>query len=277
MSGLRLARGLRMRLDAELVQRGIVTSRERAKEAIKAGQVYVNGVKTAKASSVVTCDDVIELRGEVLRYVGRGGLKLEKALQVFGIDVQGKTCIDLGASTGGFTDCMLQAGAARVFAVDVGHGQLAAKLQDDARVVSLEGVDARAVTSEMLGASVEFAATDVSFISLKKVLPAIAGVLDEGACAVCLVKPQFEAGREHVGKKGVVRSPRIHEQVLERVMGCACVVGLKPIALDYSPVTGPEGNIEYLLLVRKSTRGCVVNEIAESIPQVVSAAHMALA
>ena len=266
-----------MRLDSELVQRGIVSSRERAKDAIKAGQVYVNGVQAAKASAPVTCEDAIELRGETLRYVGRGGLKLEKALRVFDIDLHGAICADMGASTGGFTDCMLQNGAARVFAVDVGHGQLASKLCEDARVVNLEGVDVRTVSPEMLGTGVQFASVDISFISLEKAFSALACVLDDGAQAVCLVKPQFEAGREHVGKKGVVRSPRVHERVLERVMAGAREMGLEPLGLDHSPIKGPEGNIEYLLHLRKSD-GCEqVGGVDTSIARVVSSAHASLA
>ncbi len=240
-----------MRLDSALVQRGIVSSRERAKDAIKTGYVFVNGVPAAKPSSPIAAGDAIEVRGELLRYVGRGGLKLEKALEVFGIDVRGKTCVDVGASTGGFTDCMLQAGAACVFAVDVGHGQLASSLRDDARVVDLEGIDAREMNEDLLGTLVQFAATDVSFISLEKVLPAMSRVLEVGAPAVCLVKPQFEAGRENVGKKGVVRSSEVHERVLLQVMGYARHAGFVAIGIDFSPITGPEGNIEYLLYLRK--------------------------
>lgn len=235
------------RLDAALVARGLVSSRERAKGAIAAGLVFVNGRLASKPSAPVgTCDE-IEVRGVVLPYVSRGGLKLEKALAAFGIDVAGARCVDLGASTGGFTDCLLQHGAACVVAVDVGHDQLAAALRSDGRVTCLEGTDARAVTPEQVGGLLDVAVTDVSFISLAKVLPTMASLLREGGRAVCLIKPQFEAGREHVGKRGVVRDPHVHQAVIERVLGEARTCGLEPVGLDYSPITGPEGNIEYLL------------------------------
>lgn len=263
-----------VRLDSALVQRGLLPSRERAKEAVKAGLVLVNGMPARKPGSSVDEADVLEVMGPGLRYVGRGGLKLEKALQVFDIDVTGKTCVDIGASTGGFTDCMLKAGAAKVFAVDVGHGQLAASLVQDPRVVNLEGVDARAVDSDMLGGSVQFAATDVSFISLGKILGPMAELLEAGALAVCLIKPQFEAGREHIGKRGVVRSAKVHEEVILRVLDYAKRAGLYPQAIDHSPITGPEGNIEYLLLVRKQADDTTwAKSIATEVPNTVAAAH----
>lgn len=261
------------RLDAALVRHGLATSRERAKAAIAAGAVYVNGSNKVKPSTPVGDDDTLELRGETLRYVSRGGLKLEKALDVFGIDPAGMRCMDLGASTGGFTDCLLQAGAAHVVAVDVGHGQLAETLRGDPRVTCLEGTDARSVTRESLGGAVDLAVTDVSFISLAKVLPAMAAVLGTGSAAVCLVKPQFEAGREHVGKRGVVKDPRVHRDVVERVEQAARAAGLAPHGLDYSPVTGPEGNIEYLLY---AVKGAAEPANLPAAAAVVDAAHRAL-
>ena len=239
------------RLDQALVYLRLATSRERAKAAIAAGQVWVDGSNTVKASTPVTPANKIELRGETLRYVGRGGLKLEKALAAFGIDLTGARCVDLGASTGGFTDCMLQNGAAHVHAIDVGHGQLDARLLADPRVTSMEGTDARDVTPEELGGAVDFVATDVSFISLGKVLPAMAALVREGGRVVCLIKPQFEAGPEHVGKNGVVKDPRVHVTVIERVVAQAVESGLVPLTLDFSPIKGPAGNIEYLLYAAK--------------------------
>ena len=235
------------RLDVAVVARGLFASREKAKAAIAGGLVYVNGRRVAKPSTAIGACDVLEIRGETLRYVGRGGLKLERALEAFSVDVTGARCVDLGASTGGFTDCLLQHGAGFVISVDVGHGQLDARLAADPRVRSLEGTDARAVTPELLGGAVDVAVTDVSFISLAKVLPAMAGALRDGGVAICLIKPQFEAGREHVGKRGVVRDASVHRAVIERILGEAHAAGLRPRALDHSPITGPEGNIEYLL------------------------------
>lgn len=239
------------RLDITLVKRGLAPSREKAKAAIAAGAVRVNGRPSSKPSAPVEPGDAVEVSGETLRFVGRGGLKLEKALAVFGIDLQGANCVDVGASTGGFTDCMLQAGAARVAAVDVGHGQLDARIAADPRVVDLEGTDARAVSPEEIGGPFDFAATDVSFISLAHILPALAGLLRDGGRAVCLVKPQFEAGPEHIGKRGVVRDPAVHRDVLARTLQLARAAGFAPCGLDYSPVTGGEGNIEYLLFAER--------------------------
>ena len=261
------------RLDVAAVARGLFASREKAKAAIAAGLLYVNGRPAVKPSLPVGASDVLEVRGETLRYVGRGGLKLERALESFELDVRGARCVDLGASTGGFTDCLLQHGAVHVVAVDVGHGQLDATLAADARVRSLEGTDARAVTPELLGGAVDVAVTDVSFISLAKVLPAMAGALRVGGVAVCLIKPQFEAGREHVGKRGVVRDPAVHRAVIERVLGEARAVGLEPRGLDHSPITGPEGNIEYLLYAVRVTPAAGEWELG--VAAVVRAAHEA--
>jgi len=240
-----------VRLDQALILLKLATSRERAKEAVSAGQVWVNGSNKVKPSTPVTPADKIELRGETLRYVGRGGLKLEKALAVFGIALEGARCVDLGASTGGFTDCMLQNGADHVHAIDVGHDQLAASLLANPRVTNMEGTDARSVTPEQLGGAVDFAATDVSFISLGKVLPAMAALVREGGAVACLIKPQFEAGPEHVGKNGVVKDPKVHVQVIEQVLAQAQAAGLAPQGLDHSPIKGPAGNIEYLLHATK--------------------------
>ncbi len=240
------------RLDSALVKRGLAPSREKAKAALTAGYVYVDGSPALKASQPVDEGAVLEVRGVAVPYVSRGGLKLEKALRVFSIDAGGATCLDLGASTGGFTDCLLQNGAQRVVAVDVGHGQLAQALRDDPRVVSLEGTDARTLTCEQAGGPFTLAVTDVSFISLGKVLPAMAELLADGGTAVCLIKPQFEAGPEHVGKRGVVKDPRIHREVIVRVIEQAKAQGLAALGLDFSPITGPEGNIEYLLYLQKN-------------------------
>ena len=239
------------RLDSALVKRGLAASREKAKAALAAGYVYVNGAPALKASQAVDDTAELEVRGVVVPYVGRGGLKLEKALQVFGLDVRGSNCLDIGASTGGFTDCLLQNGATRVVAVDVGHDQLAQTLRDDPRVVDLEGTDARSLTCAQAGGSFDVAVTDVSFISLGKVLPTMAGLLREGGRTVCLIKPQFEAGPEHVGKRGVVKDPRVHRLVVSRVLEQAAAQGLVVRGLDFSPITGPEGNIEYLLYAVK--------------------------
>lgn len=242
------------RLDVALVARGLATSREKAKAAIAEGFVYVNGSNDVKPSLPIDADDEVEVRGVAVHYVGRGGLKLEKALQVFGIDLTGKHCVDLGASTGGFTDCMLQAGAGHVHAIDVGHGQLDPSLLTNTQVTSLEGTDARTVAPQTLGIDpVPFVATDVSFISLEKVLPTIADLLGEGGEAVCLIKPQFEAGPQLVGKQGVVKDPAVHVHVIDRVIYEARAAGLTPQALDFSPITGPKGNIEYLLYAIKGS------------------------
>ena len=235
------------RLDVTLFRRGLAASREKAKAAVAAGIVRVNGVAAAKPSMPVGEDDAVELAGETLRYVGRGGLKLERALEEFSLSVADARCVDIGASTGGFTDCLLQHGAASVVAVDVGHDQLHSSLRSDARVTCMEGTDARAVTVEQLGGHFDVAVTDVSFISLSHILPVMARLLREGGYAVCLIKPQFEAGREHVGKRGVVKDRAVHHAVITRVLEDARAAGLSPVGLSHSPVTGGDGNIEYLL------------------------------
>ena len=246
------------RLDVLLFERGLAESREKAKTIIMSGIVYVNGVKEDKAGGSFPDGEEtqIEVRGTGLRYVGRGGLKLEKAMETFGIRLDGMVCMDIGASTGGFTDCMLQNGAAKVYAVDVGHGQLAWKLRNDERVVCMEKTNIRYVVPDDIGGEqLDFASVDVSFISLDKVLPPARSLHRDGAEMVCLIKPQFEAGREEVGKKGVVRDRRIHCSVVERITGLSRELGFLPLGLTWSPVKGPEGNIEYLIHLRKTGEG----------------------
>ena len=264
---------MKQRLDVLLTQRGIAPSREKAKAYIMSGDVYVEDVKEDKPGSLFPEDARIEYRGKRLRYVSRGGLKLEKAVEVFSLDLTGRVCLDIGASTGGFTDCMLQNGAAKVYAIDVGYGQLAYALRTDARVVCMERTNFRYVTPETIGEPVGFSAADVSFISLDKILPAAYPILEEGAMMVALIKPQFEAGREKVGKKGVVRDRAVHEEVIRKAEDAARRCGFSVLNLDFSPVKGPEGNIEYLLQLSKGA-----SEPAD-LPQpqtVVSAAHAAL-
>ena len=265
---------MKQRLDVALVGRGLILSREKAKVVIMEGLVYVNGQKSDKAGAQVKDDDTIEIRGETLRYVSRGGKKLEKAMQVFPISLEGCTCIDIGASTGGFTDCMLQNGAKKVYSVDVGYGQLAWSLRTDERVVNLERTNIRYVTEEQIPDPIDFISVDVSFISLTLVLPVAWKLLKDQACMVCLVKPQFEAGKDKVGKKGVVREPQIHKEVIRKVADCAVGLGFAVKGLDYSPIKGPEGNIEYLLFLQKTdSEGGLSDEI---IDQTVAAAHESL-
>ena len=240
---------MKTRLDIRLAELGLAPSREKAKAYIMEGIVYVNGVKADKAGNEVAPADDIEVRGGS-EFVSRGGYKLKKATQVFPIGLEGKVCMDVGASTGGFTDCMLQRGAEKVYCVDVGYGQLAWKLRTDPRVVNLERMNARYITREQVPDEIDFASVDVSFISLRLVLPAIKPLLSENGECVCLVKPQFEAGRDKVGKKGVVRDPAVHREVIENCLGYALDCGFTPAGLDYSPVRGPEGNIEYLMYLR---------------------------
>ena len=242
------------RLDVLLVERGLASSREKAKALIMAGIVYVNDNKEDKAGASFDPEEArIEVRGATLPYVSRGGLKLEKALQVFPIRLDGRICMDIGASTGGFTDCMLQNGAAKVFAIDVGYGQLDWKLRSDPRVVCMEKTNFRYVKPEDLGdgPAPSFASVDVSFIGLDKILPPALAILTPGGEMVCLIKPQFEAGRDKVGKKGVVRERKVHEDVIRDVTGMAAGLGFEILGLDYSPIRGPEGNIEYLMYIRK--------------------------
>ena len=236
----------KIRLDVALVERGLAETRAKAQSSIMSGIVFVNGQRCDKAGTLVAADAAIELRGSTLRYVSRGGLKLEKAMTEFPITLADCICADIGASTGGFTDCMLQNGARKVYAVDVGYGQLDWKLRSDARVVCMERTNARYLTHEQIPDELDFASVDVSFISLKLILPALAGLLKPNGHAVCLVKPQFEAGREKVGKKGVVRDPAVHLEVLEHFLEHAKESHFTVLGLTYSPIRGPEGNIEYL-------------------------------
>ncbi|MBP3877615.1 MAG: TlyA family RNA methyltransferase [Lachnospiraceae bacterium] len=242
---------MKKRLDVLMTERQLAESREKAKALIMSGIVFVNGCRCDKAGTAFEDAAEIEIRGQKLKYVSRGGLKLEKALAVFPADVAGKVCLDIGSSTGGFTDCMLQNGAVRVYAIDVGYGQLDWKLRNDPRVVCMEKTNIRYVEEADLPEKAGFASIDVSFISLSKVLGPAKALLDDDGEIVCLIKPQFEAGREKVGKKGVVRDPAVHEEVIRHVLGYAADEGLWPVCLDYSPVKGPEGNIEYLCLLRK--------------------------
>ena len=239
------------RLDILVVNNGLAPSREKAKALIMSGEVFVNGNREDKAGATFASDAQIELRGKGLKYVSRGGLKLEKAMSAFSLSMEGKVCMDIGASTGGFTDCMLQNGAAKVFAVDVGYGQFAWKLRQDPRVVCMEKTNIRYVTPEQIGEPLDFASVDVSFISLTKVLGVAYDLLKNGGQMVCLIKPQFEAGRQKVGKKGVVRDPKVHEEVIASVLSFATKIGFAVDALDYSPIKGPEGNIEYLVCIHK--------------------------
>lgn len=257
------------RLDVLLVERGLQESRQKAQATIMAGIVYVNNQKVDKPGTAVPDDAHIEVRGKTLRYVSRGGLKLEKAMQVWPIVLEGKICADIGSSTGGFTDCMLQNGAAKVYAVDVGTNQLAWKLRTDPRVVCLEKTNARTLTTQQVPEALDFASIDVSFISLKLIFPALYGLLKEGGEVACLIKPQFEAGREKVGKKGVVRDSAVHLEVLEHFLEYAKENNFTVLGVTYSPIRGPEGNIEYLGYLCKSEEP----EMAIDLRAVVAASH----
>lgn len=241
------------RLDVILFEKGLAQSRERAKSLIMSGVVFVNDERIDKAGATVFEDAKIEIRGNTLNYVSRGGLKLEKAMQLFPIKLENDVCMDIGASTGGFTDCMLQNGAVKVFAVDVGYGQLAWKLRCDERVVNLERTNIRYLTHEQVDVPIDFISIDVSFISLKLVLPVAKEFLSDDGELVCLIKPQFEAGRENVGKKGVVRDKQVHIDVVNSIISFALELEFDVKGLTFSPVKGPEGNIEYLLYLKKGT------------------------
>ena len=241
---------MKKRLDVLLVEQGLADSREKAKAIIMSGIVYVDNNKEDKAGTTFEETARIEVRGNTLKYVSRGGLKLEKAMNNFGVTLEGKVCMDVGASTGGFTDCMLQNGAVKVYSVDVGHGQLAWKLRNDERVVCMEKTNIRYVTPDDIDDVIEFASIDVSFISLTKVLPAVRELMTPGGEIVCLIKPQFEAGREKVGKKGVVRELSTHIEVVQMIVDYARANGFRTLHLSYSPIKGPEGNIEYLLHIK---------------------------
>ena len=266
---------MKERLDVLLVKRNLAASREKAKAIIMSGIVYVDGQKEDKAGTTFPEEATIEVRGHTLPYVSRGGLKLEKAIKNFDVSVEGKVCTDVGSSTGGFTDCMLQNGAVKVFAIDVGRGQLDWKLRQDPRVVCMEKTNIRYVTPEDIGEPVQFSSIDVSFISLTKVLLPIRNYLTEDGQIVALIKPQFEAGREKVGKHGVVRDKAVHIEVIEMVINYAISIGFEILNLEFSPVKGPEGNIEYLLHFQKHIEGTYDN-IPFTIQNIVDKAHETL-
>ncbi len=251
----------KIRLDVALVEKGLAPSREKAKAIIMAGIVYVNNQKSDKAGKEVKEGDTIEVRGNTLKYVSRGGLKLEKAMKCFPIKLDNKICMDIGASTGGFTDCMLMNGAQKVYSIDVGYGQLAWKLRTDERVVNLERTNFRYVTNEQVGEAIDFSSVDVSFISLKHIFPNLNTLLKDCGQAVCLIKPQFEAGREKVGKKGVVSDLNTHLEVVLKIIDLATENGFSVLGLDFSPVKGPEGNIEYLIFLEKSVEPSVSSTV----------------
>ena len=272
---------MKERLDVLLVKKGLAPSREKAKAVIMAGSVYVDGQKEDKAGSVFDEEGAqIEVRGHALPYVSRGGLKLEKALKVFPITLTDKICMDIGASTGGFTDCMLQNGAAKVYSVDVGYGQLDWKLRQDERVVCMEKTNFRYMTPEDIPDMLDFASVDVSFISLDKILTPAYALLKEQGEMVALIKPQFEAGREKVGKKGVVRDPKVHEEVITKIVRHADEVSFEVLGLSYSPIRGPEGNIEYLIHLRKNPERMIYPDILavfeKKIKEIVEDAHQDL-
>ena len=262
------------RLDVYLTEHGFCESREKAKALIMAGVVFVNNQKSDKAGNTVRADDVVEVRGETLKYVSRGGLKLEKAVDVFGIDLSGCICADIGASTGGFTDCMLQNGAVKVYAIDVGYGQLAWKLRTDERVINLERTNFRYVTCEQVPDLLDFASVDVSFISLSHILPVMRTLLKDSGRAVFLIKPQFEAGKENVGKKGVVREKSVHIAVIEKIKELITENKFTLLGLDFSPVKGPEGNIEYLCYIEKNDAASVLTDVTAQ--EVVERSYIAL-
>lgn len=267
---------MKERLDVLLVQRGMAASREKAKAMIMAGEILVDGEREDKAGSMFPDTVTITQKGRPLPYVSRGGLKLEKAMTHFGLDLTGKICMDVGASTGGFTDCMLQNGAVKVYAVDVGHGQLDWKLRNDERVVCMERTNIRYVTPEDIQEPVQFVSIDVSFISLTKVLLPVRNLMEEGAEMTALIKPQFEAGREKVGKKGVVRDPAVHLEVIQTVISYAKSIFFGVRHLEFSPIKGQEGNIEYLVHLVKLPEGTVEEEMQVSPEEVVRQAHETL-
>lgn len=265
---------MKERLDVLLVKKGLASSREKAKVIIMSGQVYVNNEKEDKAGSTFPEDAVVEVRGKTLPFVSRGGYKLDKAIHSFDLNLLGLTCMDVGASTGGFTDVMLQNGAKKVFSIDVGRGQLDWKLRNDPRVVCMEKTNIRYVEPNQIPAPVDFSSIDVSFISLTKVLLPVKNILKEEGEVACLIKPQFEAGREKVGKKGVVRDPAVHIEVIEMVVEYALSIGFQVLNLDYSPIKGPEGNIEYLLHLKNTNQERGTSCLTENqIVEAVSRAH----
>ena len=264
------------RLDVLLVKRGLAESREKAKAIIMTGNVFVKEQREDKAGSTFDEDVVIEVKGAPMKYVSRGGYKLEKAMELWQVPLEDKVCMDVGSSTGGFTDCMLQNGAHKVYAIDVGTNQLAWKLRQDERVVSMEKTNIRYVTHENVPDEIGFSSIDVAFISLTKVLVPVRNLLESHGQVVCLIKPQFEAGKDKVGKKGVVRDKKVHVQVIEKVIEYAMSIGFKILNLDYSPVKGPEGNIEYLLYLQNNGEEPVVDEICVDPVKVVEDSHVTL-
>ena len=265
---------MKERLDVLLVKGGFAESREKAKAIIMSGNVFVNNNREDKAGQTFDEKAIIEVRGNTLKYVSRGGLKLEKAMANFDVSIEDKICMDVGASTGGFTDCMLQNGAVKVYSVDVGHGQLAWKLRQDERVVCMEKTNIRYVTNEDIPDLIDFSSIDVSFISLTKVLGPVRNLLTDNGQVVCLIKPQFEAGREKVGKKGVVRDKKVHIEVIEMVVEFAKSIGFNVLNLDFSPIKGPEGNIEYLLHIEKGENTDTINKTdLDLINEIVEKAH----
>ncbi len=265
---------MKKRLDILLVEKGLAPSREKAKAMIMEGNVFVAGEREDKAGTNFDETVAIEIKGNTLKYVSRGGLKLEKAMEHFTISLEDTVCMDIGASTGGFTDCMLQNGARKVFSVDVGYGQFAWKLRQDERVVCMEKTNIRYVTPDQIGEPLDFASVDVSFISLTKVLPPARDLLKADGEMVCLIKPQFEAGKDKVGKKGVVRDPAVHLEVIEKIINFALENGFSVLNLEFSPIKGPEGNIEYLVHLKKSEETKLEENVSAST--VVEAAHSML-
>ena len=261
------------RLDVLLVEQGLCDSREKGKALIMAGKVYVDGQKEDKAGTKISRTAQITVKDEGPKYVSRGGLKLEKAMEVFGVELKDKICMVIGASTGGFTDCMLQNGAKKVYAIDVGYGQLAWKLRNDSRVVCLEKTNVRYLTEEQVPELADFASVDVSFISLTMVIPPALTRMKEDASLVCLIKPQFEAGREKVGKKGVVREAKVHEEVIIKIIEFACSIGLQVKNIDFSPIKGPEGNIEYLILLQRQGQGLTKEEAIALAKDITASSH----
>lgn len=263
------------RLDTLVFERGYAQSREKAKAYIMAGLVYADNQKADKPGATYPDDVVLEVRAAAPKYVSRGGFKLEKAIDSFGVELNGKITMDIGASTGGFTDCMLQNGAVKVYSIDVGYGQLDWKLRNDERVVNMERQNIRKLQQEQVADEIDFFSVDVSFISLRLVLPVARQFLKDGGKAVCLIKPQFEAGRENVGKKGVVRDPKVHQSVIEQITSFCLENGFNVLGLDFSPIKGPEGNIEYLIYIEKTDGSTQM--LADKTPQELTAAsHSAL-
>lgn len=264
------------RLDSLIVSRNLAQSRELAKAYIMAGTVYVDGNKEEKAGTKIDVTSTIEIRGGKMKYVSRGGYKLEKAMTEFGLALEDKICMDVGASTGGFTDCMLQNGAKKVYSVDVGYGQFAWKLRNDERVVCMEKTNIRYVTKEQIPDEIDFVSIDVSFISLTKVLPPVLELMTEGGQLVCLIKPQFEAGREKVGKKGVVKDKEVHKEVLFKIIDFAFGLSLNILNISFSPIKGPEGNIEYLIFLDKKNKGMTKEEACRLAEEIAGISHKVL-